>query len=90
MPACSTGRSRHRPTRGHAAAVAGPARRLAGWLATTEEGTVVGGAVNGRGRVVRAAGERLRRVQSGYVRQYALGIAGGAVLLLAWILLRAG
>lgn len=74
----------------YAAAAAGPARRLAGWLATTVEDSVIDGAINGTGRLVRAAGDRLRRVQSGYVRHYALIMAGGAVLLLAWALLRAG
>ena len=73
----------------YAAAAAGPARRLA-WVATTVEGTIIDGAVNGTGRLVRAAGERLRRLQSGLVRRYALGIALGAVLLLAWALLRTG
>ena len=74
----------------YAAAAAGPARRLAGWLATTVEGSIIDGAVNGGGRLVQTAGERLRRVQSGYVRQYALGMAVGAVLLLAWMLVRVG
>jgi len=74
----------------YAAAASGPARRAAEWLATTVEGTVIDGAVNGTGRLVRATGERLRRLQSGHVRRYALGMFAGAVLLLAWAVLRAG
>jgi len=41
------------------------------------------------GRVTRAAGGSLRRVQTGFVRQYALGIVLGGVVLLAWMLSRA-
>ena len=36
------------------------------------------------------AGDRLRRVQTGYVRNYALGVAAGAVLVLAYVAARAG
>ena len=32
----------------------------------------------------------MRKVQTGYVRNYALGLAGGVVLLLAWMLARVG
>jgi hypothetical protein len=46
--------------------------------------------VNGAGVLVREGSSRLRVVQSGYVRSYALGIAGGAVLLLGWFITRAG
>ena len=48
--------------------------------------TVVDGAVNGVAGIVRSTGQGLRGLQSGFVRSYALGIAGGAVLLLAYFL----
>ena len=48
--------------------------------------TVVDGAVNGLAGVVRGSGQGLRGLQSGFVRSYALGIAGGAVLLLAYFI----
>ena len=48
--------------------------------------TVVDGAVNGLAGVVRGTGQGLRGLQSGFVRSYALGIAGGAVLLLAYFI----
>ncbi|MDQ3757001.1 MAG: NADH-quinone oxidoreductase subunit L [Actinomycetota bacterium] len=51
---------------------------------------VVDGSVNGVGSLVRLGGGYLRRVQTGYVRNYALGIAGGTVLLLGWALVRMG
>ena len=52
--------------------------------------TVVDGAVNGLGNAVRLGGTQLRRLQTGYVRNYALGIGAGAVLLLAYAVTRMG
>jgi NADH-quinone oxidoreductase subunit L len=49
---------------------------------------VIDGAVNGVGRLARGAGGSLRRIQTGFVRQYALGISIGAVALLAYMLTR--
>jgi NADH-quinone oxidoreductase subunit L len=51
---------------------------------------VVDGAVNGTGAVVRDAGMVLRRVQSGFVRSYALGVAAGVVVVLGYFLTRVG
>ena len=50
---------------------------------------IVDGAVNGVATGVRRSGAVLRRTQSGFVRNYALLIGGGVVLMLAWFLLRA-
>jgi NADH-quinone oxidoreductase subunit L len=50
---------------------------------------VIDGAVVGLASTVRRAGTGLRKVQTGFVRQYALGIAVGAVALLAFMLARA-
>jgi NADH-quinone oxidoreductase subunit L len=47
---------------------------------------VIDGAVNGVGRATRGGAARLRGLQSGYVRAYALMIAVGAVLVVAFIL----
>ncbi len=49
----------------------------------------IDGAVNGFGGLVAAAGRRLRTVQTGYVRNYALGLMGGLVLILAYVVVRA-
>ena len=49
---------------------------------------VVDGAVNGMGSASTAGGRALRVLQSGYVRNYALGIGIGAVLLLGWFVSR--
>jgi NADH-quinone oxidoreductase subunit L len=57
-------------------------------LTTAVDTDVVDGAVNGTASGIRAAAQRLRRVQSGYVRSYALGIGIGAVALLGWFVAR--
>jgi NADH-quinone oxidoreductase subunit L len=50
------------------------------------DGRGIDGAVNGAAALVGGSSGRLRRVQTGYVRSYALGIVGGAVLLAAGLL----
>jgi NADH-quinone oxidoreductase subunit L len=47
---------------------------------------VIDGAVNGVGRATRGGAIRLRTVQNGYVRWYALMIGVGAVLVMAFVL----
>jgi len=47
---------------------------------------VIDGAVNGVGRVTRGGAARLRAVENGYVRWYALMIGVGAVLMVAFVL----
>jgi NADH-quinone oxidoreductase subunit L len=51
---------------------------------------VIDGAVNGAGSVVRVTGSKLRTLQSGYVRNYALGITAGTVILLGYAIVRMG
>jgi NADH-quinone oxidoreductase subunit L len=70
--------------------VGGPGRAAAAFTADVIDKQGIDGAVNGVGWLARQGGGRLRTVQTGYVRSYALGIAGGAVLLVGWFLLRAG
>ena len=67
--------------------VGGPGRRAFEGVAAFDA-NVVDGAVDGVGRSVRAGGAVLRRVQSGFVRSYALLTAAGAVALLVWFLVR--
>jgi NADH-quinone oxidoreductase subunit L len=57
-------------------------------LTASFDTVVVDGSVNGVGGLVRRAAERLRTVQSGYVRSYALTLAVGAVLLVGFLLAR--
>jgi NADH-quinone oxidoreductase subunit L len=67
--------------------VGGPGRAAFGGVAAFDA-KVVDGAVNGIGSEVRAASGLLRKIQSGLVRSYAFVIGLGAVVLLAWFLLR--
>ena len=69
------------------AIVGGPGRAAFGGVAAFDA-KVVDGAVNGIGMEVRAASGLLRKIQSGLVRSYAFVIGLGAVVLLAWFLLR--
>jgi NADH-quinone oxidoreductase subunit L len=69
------------------AIVGGPGRAPFGGVAAFDA-KVVDGAVNGIGSEVRAASGLLRKMQSGLVRSYAFVIGLGAVVLLAWFLLR--
>ena len=65
----------------------GPGRRLFEAVGAFDT-KVIDGAVNGVAGAVRAGGTRLRAVQTGYVRTYALGVTVGAVLLVAFFLAR--
>ncbi len=61
---------------------------LAGFLAGPVDQGVIDGAVNGLAREVGNAASGGRRLQSGFVRTYAVGVLGGAVLLLAFLVFR--
>jgi NADH-quinone oxidoreductase subunit L len=72
---------------GYAALMGGPGRRLFQAISSFDA-HIVDGAVNGVASEVRNFGSVLRKLQTGYVRQYALGIAVGAIALLAWFVSR--
>jgi NADH-quinone oxidoreductase subunit L len=71
-----------------AALVDGPVRLLAVWTAYVFDLKFIDGAVNGVASLVRDTGSTVRRVQTGFVRNYALAIATGAVLLFAFVIFR--
>jgi NADH-quinone oxidoreductase subunit L len=73
-----------------AAFFGGPGRAFASFTSRILDGRVIDGAVNGVATLVRQGGTRLRVTQSGYIRNYALGMAAGAVLLLGFFVLRTG
>lgn len=52
------------------------------------DATIVDGVVNGAASTVRQGGTAVRRLQSGFVRSYALGISLGSVALLVWFFVR--
>jgi NADH-quinone oxidoreductase subunit L len=67
--------------------IVAPGRSLARWLAGPIDLGVIDGLVNGVGRLVGALGGSARRLQTGYARQYALGVLIGTVIILGlWIL----
>ncbi|MFN2606851.1 MAG: NADH-quinone oxidoreductase subunit L [Acidimicrobiales bacterium] len=74
----------------YAAVVEAPGRLLAAWSAYVFDAKVIDGAVNGVAALVRVGGSRLRAVQSGYVRNYALAVASGAVLIVGYVVVRGG
>jgi NADH-quinone oxidoreductase subunit L len=49
---------------------------------------IVDGAVNGIGRLVTGSSSRLRRTETGYVRNYALAVVIGVVAILVYLLVR--
>jgi NADH-quinone oxidoreductase subunit L len=63
-------------------------RALAAFLAVTVDQRTLDGAVNGAAELVGTAARDGRRLQSGLVRNYALGVLGGAVLIVAFLVLR--
>ncbi len=66
-----------------------PGRKLADLVADVFDGKLIEGVVNGSGSIVKLVGGNVRKLQSGFVRNYALMIAAGTVALLAYALLRA-
>ena len=74
----------------YAAVIATPGRALSAFCAYVVDARVIDGVVNGMGTIVRSGGGVLRKVQTGYVRNYALGVAFGATVLLGWVMVRAG
>ncbi len=67
------------------AAAAWRSLSAAGW---TFDGRVVDGAVNGAASAVKAAGDKVRTLQTGSVRGYQTLVAGAVVLLVIWILVK--
>ena len=75
---------------GVAATVSGPLARTAAAFSFVVELRWVDGLVRATSSAVAASGRQLRRVQTGYLRNYALGFSVGAVAILFYLSLRAG
>ena len=67
--------------------VGGPGRAAFNGLALFDA-KVVDGAVNGAGTVTRSTSGVVRKVQTGFVRSYAVILSVGVLLVLAWFLFR--
>jgi NADH-quinone oxidoreductase subunit L len=65
-----------------------PSERLAAFSATVIDPKIIDGGVNGVATLVRKSGALIRRTQTGYLRNYVLGIVLGTVLVLAFMLTR--
>jgi NADH-quinone oxidoreductase subunit L len=63
-------------------------RAIAAFLARTVDQRGIDGAVNGVAELVGDGARSGRRLQSGLVRSYALGVLGGAVLIVAFLVFR--
>jgi NADH-quinone oxidoreductase subunit L len=68
--------------------VSGPVTAFARFLSDGVDRAGIDGAVNGIATAARGTGGGLRRLQTGLVRNYALGIALGTVLLLLYVATR--
>jgi NADH-quinone oxidoreductase subunit L len=71
----------------HDVALTGSFRRATGWLAGRFDLGVIDGAGAGLGSLTRGAATRLQRLQTGYVRNYALALLIGLLLMFGIILL---
>ena len=65
-----------------------PGARLAQFTSTVIDARIIDGAVNGVAGLTRRSGSVVRRVQTGYVRNYALWIVVGVVAVFAFMLTR--
>jgi NADH-quinone oxidoreductase subunit L len=70
------------------AVIGRPSQRLANFLAWVVDTRIIDGAVNGAAGLVRSTGSATRKLQTGYVRNYALGIAVGMAALIVFLLSR--
>ncbi len=73
---------------GVARLVSGPVTAFARFLSDGVDRAGIDGAVNGIATAARGGGGGLRKLQTGLVRNYALGIALGTVLLLLYVATR--
>jgi NADH-quinone oxidoreductase subunit L len=69
--------------------VTGPVTAFARLLSEGVDRSVIDGAVNGVGTLAREGSQGLRRLQTGLVRNYALAIVFGTLLLLVYVTTRA-
>jgi len=49
---------------------------------------IVDGLVNGTANVFLSAGERLRKLQTGYIQEYALSLILGAVIIIGYFIFK--
>jgi NADH-quinone oxidoreductase subunit L len=69
----------------YGAALVAPGKRAAELTAFGFDLRVIDGAVNGVGRLARNAGDWMRTLQTGYVRNYGVLFLGGALIIMIWL-----
>jgi NADH-quinone oxidoreductase subunit L len=74
----------------YATVVVAPARVLASFLAGVFDRRVIDGAVNGVATVVASAAGSWRKLQTGFVRNYAVAVFMGAAGIVAYVVMRSG
>jgi NADH-quinone oxidoreductase subunit L len=74
----------------YATVLVAPARLAAAFFAYVFDRVVIDGAVNGVATLVSRASGAWRTVQSGFVRNYAVGVFAGAAVVLVWFVVRTG
>jgi NADH-quinone oxidoreductase subunit L len=74
----------------YATVIVAPVRLLASFLAGVVDVRIIDGAVNATSSIVSRGAEVFRRLQSGFVRNYAVAVVGGAALLVLYVVVRAG
>jgi len=65
-----------------------PYYAISGFLAGAVDQSVIDGAVNGAGNLVRATAGVWRKAQNGYLRTYALTFLIGVIIMVAYLVLR--
>ncbi|MCL5807714.1 MAG: NADH-quinone oxidoreductase subunit L, partial [Deltaproteobacteria bacterium] len=62
--------------------------KLGAVLLKVADGWLIEGAVNGTAAAVKRAGDKLRKVETGYVQEYALSIIVGAIIVVGYLVVR--
>jgi NADH-quinone oxidoreductase subunit L len=65
-----------------------PSQKLASFCAWVVDARIIDGAVNGAANLVKVTGSATRKLQTGYVRNYALGIALGMAAIIVFMFSR--
>ena len=73
--------------RAYQAVLVGPYYAVSNWLSEIIDHRVIDGFIDGIGKVTIWSSEKLRILQNGYVRSYALAVLFGAVILIGYLLL---
>jgi NADH-quinone oxidoreductase subunit L len=61
--------------------------KIGALLLKVVDNALIEGAVNGTAAVMQRAGGRLRRIETGYVQEYALGIILGAIIVIGYLMI---